>query len=866
MLREPSSEYMQNFPSPQSRTTNMSNNPFAQPISEQIWDMKYRLQTPNPDIDNDESVYDTWSRIAEACADAEPTLYGHDLPDLQNMTRSARFDLFYDALEHFKWLPAGRITAGAGSGRQVTLFNCYVMGVIPDSLSGIFDMLKEAALTMQQGGGIGYDFSPIRPKGATVKGVDADASGPTSFMDVWDAMCKTILSAGGRRGAMMATCSDDHPDIMDFVTAKRDSTRLRNFNVSVLASDAFMDAVVNDLDWALAHVVPCADTSLGWTEDGKSIYEIIRARDLWELIMESTYNYAEPGVLFSDRINKMNNLWAIEKITATNPCGEQPLPPYGACLLGSINLALMVKKPFQYSDDINEGCQLDIPLIRKTARTAVAMLDSVIDSSIFPLEAQRVEAMYKRRMGIGITGLADMLIMMGQTYGTDSAANMAEDVMELITVSCYEESIELARKFGPCPAAETFEQRRDICASGFMVNMPAYIKDDIMTHGLRNALLTSVAPTGTISLYAGNVSSGIEPVFAESYIRKVLQKDGTKTEEKVYDYAVFAWREYLENSGQDMDTVNPYMVTAQTLTPGDHLVMQAAVQRWIDSSISKTINCPVDISFDDFKQVYMDAYEAGLKGCTTYRPNDVTGSVLSIEEPTVEEVQDALYLSEEGPQLAELDYVPLGPIADEQEMMYGSEPYEYAPAAEEIPRRQTDEVAPRDSVLLGATYKLKWKGDNVYVTINNHIDEVGLEAPFEIFINSKKMEHFQWTVAMTRMMSAVFRRGGDVTFIVDELKSVFDPAGGEFVKGKGYVPSFIALLGHTVETHLDNLNPDETWLKVEAEGDDFWDIPLEEDGPPPITAPMQCTSCLGFNVNLSGGCPVCGDCGHSKCG
>ena len=798
----------------------MSNNPFPQPICEQIWDMKYKLTTPNPDIQNDTNVQDTWARIAMACAESEPTLYGVDLPGLSEMDITDRFTLFYDALSDFKWLPAGRITAGAGSGRQVTLFNCYVMGVIPDSLSGIFDMLKEAALTMQQGGGIGYDFSPIRPKGAIVKGVDADASGPTSFMDVWDAMCKTILSAGGRRGAMMATCADDHPDIMDFVTAKRDSVRLRNFNVSVLASDAFMNAVIHDLEWPLAHVVPPVkpvnwfdrpthdDQDLAHMIGDKHIYEVIKARDLWELMMESTYNYAEPGVLFVSRINKMNNLWAIEDIRATNPCGEQPLPPYGACLLGSINLSKMVVDPFA-------NPYLDKTLIAKTAKTAVRMLDSVIDSSLFPLEAQRQEALHKRRMGIGITGLADMLIMMGSTYGTMDGAALAEDVMEMITIACYEESIALARKYGPCPAAETFEQRAAICASGFMEGeMPSYIRDDIMSYGIRNALLTSIAPTGTISLYAGNVSSGVEPVFAESYVRKVLQKDGTKTEEVVYDYAVLAWREYLENSGLDVDTPNPYMVTAQTLTPMDHLVMQAAVQKWIDSSISKTINCPEDISFEAFKDIYMKAYDMGLKGCTTYRPNDVTGSVLSIIEETPKEVKMA------------------PPIETSQ-----------APT-------------PRIKVLDGQTYKLKWENNNFYVTINN-AEINGHIVPFEIFINAQDMTNFQWITALTRMMSSVFRRGGDLTFLVDDLKSIMDPTGGNWVDGR-YMASFIALLGRTVEEHLAHLAP--------TDDSDTVDVSNVLSTPELTAKPMQCTSCKGFNVNLSGGCPTCGDCGYSKCG
>lgn len=808
----------------------MNDNPFTQPISEQIWEMKYKLSTPNPDIKDDVTVEDTWSRIAHTCAESLPELNGDmELPVDKTLFVKNRYQEFYGALEDFKFLPAGRITAGAGSARSVTLFNCFVMGVIPDSLSGIFDMLKEAALTMQQGGGIGYDFSPIRPKGATVKGVDADASGPTSFMDVWDSMCKTILSAGGRRGAMMATCSCSHPDIMDFTTAKRDSSRLRNFNVSVLASDKFMEAVIHDNMWALVHDVAPTDTSLGKNSEGKWIYEWVQAQDLWDLMMESTFGFAEPGVLFEDRINKMNNLWAIENITATNPCGEQPLPPYGACLLGSINLVKMVKDAFK------DDARIDYELLIKTVRTAVQMLDSIIDTSKFPLEAQRTEALAKRRMGLGVTGLADMLFMLNCKYGTKDAEIITDYVMRIIAIAAYEESILLAAKFGPCPVTETFEQRTDFCTSGFMQGMPSNIRDDIMTYGIRNALLLSIAPTGTISLYAGNVSSGIEPIFAESYVRKVLQKDGTKTEELVEDYAVKFHRQYCENLGlESTDTrFTQNLVTAQTLTPHDHLVMQAAAQRWIDSSISKTINCPEDISYDDFVDIYMQAYKLGLKGCTTYRPNDVTGSVLSIVDDKSEEEA----------------------ILNE------------SPAVEPTESNCTTPT-PRMKILNGQTYKLKWENSNYYVTINNEINESNELVPFEIFINTKEVTNFPWVAALTRMMSAVFRRGGNFEFVVEELKSVFDPAGGGWVDGK-YVPSFIALLGTTVETHLaslkDSLTEEET-TPVQKVTKEELDAVIAEAVVKVTTKPLQCTSCKGFNVNLSGGCPTCGDCGHSKCG
>lgn len=547
---------------------------FAAPISAQIWDMKYRLKRHNGEV-VDKTVQDTWRRIAKALSEREPS----------------REQEFYNALDGFKFLPAGRITAGAGTGRNVTLFNCYVMGTIQDSLSGIFDMLKEAAMTMQQGGGIGYDFSTLRPKGAPVKGVDADASGPLSFMDVWDAMCRTIMSAGSRRGAMMATMRCDHPDIEAFIDAKQEAGRLRNFNVSVLVTDAFMGAVKADGDFDLKF-------------QGR-VYRTIKARDLWDKIMRATYAYAEPGVLFIDRINGQNNLWYAETIASTNPCGEQPLPPYGACLLGSINLA-------RVNDDE----------IESLTATAVRMMDATIDVSRFPLDAQAQEARNKRRIGLGVTGVADWLAMAGVTYGSDEAQDMLDRMLRRITRAAYLASVDLAKEKGAFPLFDADKYLQ----GEFIKSLDQDVQEAIRQHGIRNSHLTSIAPTGTISLYAGNVSSGIEPIFALEYDRKVTLDDGSKATETVTDYAVQMWRNMSD------DPLPDYFVTAQTLDPMSHVRMQAVAQRHVDSAISKTINCPVDISFDAFKDVYMAAYDMGCKGCTTYRPNDVTGSVLEVTQ------------------------------------------------------------------------------------------------------------------------------------------------------------------------------------------------------------------------------------------
>lgn len=568
----------------------MINNVFRTPIAEQIWNEKYRLK----DIDGtpiDKTVQDTWLRIATALAQAEekPEDYIQE---------------FYDVLAGFKFIPAGRINAGAGTDRNVTLFNCYVMGTIPDSMDGIFTMLKEAALTMQAGGGIGYDFSTIRPKGADVKGVAADASGPLSFMDVWDAMCKTVMSAGSRRGAMMATMRCDHPDIEEFIEAKRDPKRLRHFNMSVLVTDSFMAAVKSDTNFDLVF-------------NGK-VYRTIKARSLWDKIMMSTYHYAEPGVIFIDRINQRNNLNWIESIASTNPCGEQPLPPYGACLLGSINLVAL----------LGDNLRIDEEELERVVAVAVRMMDNVVDVSRFPLEQQAIEAKGKRRIGLGVTGLASALALAGITYGSPDAVKFTRKMMKLVSVAAYRASCDLAEEKGEFPLL--VGNREKYISTENIQSMPVEIQRRIRDVGIRNALLTSIAPTGTISLYAGNVSSGIEPIFALEYTRKVLEKDGSKREETVRDYAVTKWRSIHGDK-----PLPDSFVTAQTLSPSDHVKMQAAAQRWVDSSISKTVNVPEDISFNDFKEVYMEAWSLGCKGCTTYRPNEVTGSVLEVKNEEV---------------------------------------------------------------------------------------------------------------------------------------------------------------------------------------------------------------------------------------
>lgn len=587
----------------------MTNEALVTEISRHIWDTKYRFR--DGDVVHDQSPADTWRRVAKALAVVE-------------RDRERWESHFYDALADFKFLPGGRIQAGAGTDRRVTLFNCFVMGPIADSIDGIFDGLKEGALTMQQGGGVGYDFSTLRPQGSIAHAVGSIASGPVSFMQIWDAMCATLLSTGARRGAMMATLRCDHPDIEAFIEAKQTQNRLSHFNLSVLVTDEFMQAVRADDEWAL--VFPGVDSeptggdtvTRRWSGAASPVpcrvARRVRARRLWEKLMRATYDYAEPGVIFIDRVNRMNNLWYRESISATNPCGEIPLPPYGACDLGSINLVRFVREPF------SDAGQLDLDRLRTITEVAVRMMDNVIDVSRFPLAQQAEQARGTRRIGLGVTGLADTLILLGLHYADDAARKLAGEIMAAIRDTAYRTSIDLAREKGPFPF---FEHQRYL-AGEYVRTLPTDIQEGIRQHGIRNSHLIAIAPTGTISLLANNVSSGIEPVFDFHYQRQVLEPDGRRREYQLTDYAADLW-DHIRGRAPKPRT----FVSAQQLEPSAHLTMQAAMQPYVDNSISKTINVPVEYPFESFKDIYQRAFDLGLKGCTTFRPNTITGAVLS---------------------------------------------------------------------------------------------------------------------------------------------------------------------------------------------------------------------------------------------
>jgi ribonucleoside-diphosphate reductase alpha chain len=563
----------------------------AEALRELVWRSKYRLEE-NGTTDTDLEA--TWQRVATALAAAESA-----------SGRAAWARRFQRLLAGGAFLPGGRIIAGAGSTRRVTLFNCFVMGTIEDSVDGILGALREGALTMQQGGGVGFDFSTLRPRGHPALETGGEASGPVSFMAIWDTTCRTLLATGRRRGAMMATLRCDHPDIEDFVDAKRAPGALTHFNLSVLVSDAFMRAVAADAAWPLAFPARATGAPQGAVRS-------VRAKALWQRILRAAYDSAEPGVLFIDRINARNNLGWRERISATNPCGEIPLPPYGACNLGSLNLTQFVRNAF-----CDDAC-LDHDGLADAAAVATRMLDDVIDISRFPLPAQAIEARGSRRIGLGITGLADALVMLGLRYGTEASCRAARDAMRTVCHAAYEASVALARERGPFP----FLEREPYLRAPFVTALPAPLRDAITRDGIRNSHLTAIAPAGTISLLAGGVSSGIEPVFHARYRRTLREAHGATRELELEDPVLVAWR---TRGGSGLP---PGFVDAAGVSADEQLAMQAAVQEHVDNAISKTVTVPAATSFEAFRSVYEHAYRLGLKGCTVYRPGTIRGAVM----------------------------------------------------------------------------------------------------------------------------------------------------------------------------------------------------------------------------------------------
>lgn len=761
---------------------------FDNPLSKTIWLSKYRFYTSEVDIPS------TLRRCVRG-------IYVNDHKALQALAEVA--------VAQGLFMPAGRIIAGADTSKRVTLMNCYVNATMEDSMEGIVDGLGNIMLTQQQGGGIGTDFSTLRPTGALLSRTGSYASGPLPFMDTWNAACSTIMSAGDRRGAMMGTMSDTHPDLPKFIAAKHEKGRLTNFNVSVLVSDAFMEAVFDDEEWCLYfnvapyHQRPAELEQWDFVDEQgmkQYVYSVWRARDLWDLITRSTYEYSEPGVIFIDRVNELNNLQYVENIRCTNPCGEQPLPPHGTCNLGAINLTQVIKNPF------TPEAEIDWLKLHYAAAIGVRFLDNVIEVTNYPLEAQKVEEYNKRRIGLGISGLADALAMLGIRYGSTEAVRTYEAIQQAITLSAYTTSVHLAKERGSFPLFSAPEFFRGFAGT----KLPEELQRQIALNGIRNGVLLTIAPTGTTSILFGDISSGIEPVFAREAKRNVRQPDDSFKQYTTYNFSARLWK-YLN---PDLEYPR-YMVEADDLKVYEHIAMQEAGQRWIDASISKTINVPENYSFEEFQDAYKLAYEAGLKGCTTYRPSATRGAILVKE---------------------------------------GAETKSEAPTAVAAPSTYA-----RPQTLHSVTCKVKWPNLNSALYITLGFKEDG--TPYEVFLNSKDQRFTEWMTTTTLMLSWLIRSGTPFEVLCDELRQIHSMEGA-FAEQQ-YRPSLVSFIGAKLKemynTYQGGVNSSEE-LAAPASGAPDTEAPKRK------TITDVCSSCGSYNTYYSEGCMKCRDCGYSKCG
>lgn len=762
---------------------------FQVPMIHDVWRDKYRWKNESP--------AEMYSRIATA-------IYAKDTGNDPG-SNNAPANKAYNAMLQLLWVPGGRIMAGAGTEKRVTMMNCYVNEKVEDSMEGIMNALRNTALTLQQGGGIGTDFSTLRPEGALLTRTHTKASGPLPFMHMWDRASATIRSAGDRRGAMMGTMSDTHPDLPRFIHAKRTAGTLTQFNISVLVSDAFMEAIKDDAEWVLHFPVKPYEREAHLAEydfeDEDNVkqyaYSLWSARALWMLITENTYEYSEPGVIFIDRVNELNNLYYCEDIRCTNPCGEQPLPPHGTCNLGHVNLARIVNDPFTSRASIN------YELLRQIVAMGVRFLDNVIDVTQYPLPEQAHEELSKRRLGLGYTGLADMLAQMRVRYGSPEAVRLTEEVTRIICWQAYETSADLAKEKGPFPL---FDVKKYLGGSNFAsLMLPTEIKKKIREHGIRNSLLLTIAPTGTGSIVVGNVSSGGEPVFLHEIERKVLKSTSSAFADEHTTYISRGYGAELWHRSSPNEPYPGYMVTAEDLTVEEHIAMQAASQRWVDSSISKTVNIPKDTPYDQFIKVYDLAYTLGCKGCTTYRPSDIRGSVLS--KPG--EAGSAQTLDENA-------------------------------------------LPSRPDALSGTTYKISWPSlsSAVYLTVNAD----GKGQPFEVFLASKDAKYHDWATSLTVMISAIFRKGGDVHFVAKELQQIQSLNDSAFKEGRNH-PSLVAYIGYVLERHITGQEPEEAPVEVIA-------VQHTKE----IQKGEKCPNCSQLTYIRMEGCKKCIECDFTTCG